>query len=479
MGAVRGVAVLVLGSIVGAGVSLQPVLTSAVCLAGLLGLAYWSRPILVPCFILASALVVHPITQVGGFNLFLSDVVWLPAVPLALLSHHRDRPLARLAPVRWPMATLLITAVFSSLLAADTARAAVGTFQLLELFTIAWVTVAFVRTPHQVSRVLVVAAIVVAVDALLALGQLVDLVPIEQLPLAAGSDVGRVTGVSGNALGTFLVLGLVLVLGLWLGLPRRSARPMPALGIGMLGALVATGIRSAWLSFALCLLLALLLGLRHSRRFTGRRTAALLGLGATLMVSLILLGDRGVIPSVYVERLTSISGFAEAQTGSTTYARLRFWETSLRMIEQNPLLGVGPKNWVVEKWQYGLPSSVVGLSTDEIVDPHHALLEVAAEQGLVAVAAILALYLISIRLCLRGLGSGSWAPSVAIPLMLVSAARPLSQLAGGDVGTDKTWYVMLGLVASAASFYGRQRKQSAGEGPGTSPPQLQLSRSCR
>ncbi len=65
--------------------------------------------------------------------------------------------------------------------------------------------------------------------------------------------------------------------------------------------------------------------------------------------------------------------------------RVEYWHSSLRMIAQWPLFGCGPGNFQHAYTRFKLPAA-----SEEVADPHNFLLEVAAEAGLPALAALLA-----------------------------------------------------------------------------------------
>lgn len=460
-------ALAIVAVVVGAAAAVSPLIPVGLAAALTLGLLYLRAPYAVPLTVVAADTYNAPVAEVLSFNVFLSDLVIVPALPLLLC---RPPSLASLAPVRSPLAAMLVLATASTLAAADPVRSLVGTLQLAEFTVLILLTVAAVRNEREVRRVLVGAGAVLALDAALAVGQLVGIIPLPQLALAAGEEGGRVTGLSGNALGAYLVFGLALCIPALAsqGAGRLAARLACLL---FTVALVATGIRSAWLSALVVILVSVVLSWSYRRSLGQSKVlkaiAALVTVPVVAVVAVVLSGRGGA----YLARLESLPRFAEAAPGSTTYSRLRFWEVSLEMLADHPLLGVGLKNWQVLKQPYGLPDVLVGMSTRPISDPHHGLLEVAAERGLLGLAAYLALTVVTVRALQRRRECGffSW---TALPLLVVLVSRPAAEMLGGDVGTDKLWAVALGLTAALLRPTTGQAAEDSATSPVLSSPTL-------
>jgi hypothetical protein len=150
-----------------------------------------------------------------------------------------------------------------------------------------------------------------------------------------------------------------------------------------------TKLTAAVISFAAvaaCLLLtksrsgyaATALGLAASAaivtRYRGRLNARLAGGIAALLVLLVgvLIASGGMDWEVLAEAPKSL-GY-----------RWQYWQASLLMIADHPWLGVGPGNFADHYTRYKLAAA-----SEEIADPHNALLEIAATAGGLALAAML------------------------------------------------------------------------------------------
>jgi tetratricopeptide (TPR) repeat protein len=101
--------------------------------------------------------------------------------------------------------------------------------------------------------------------------------------------------------------------------------------------------------------------------------------------------------------------------------RVQYWQSSLQMIADRPLMGCGPGNFQSAYTQYKLPQAA-----EEVADPHDFLLEIAATAGLPAAVAFLAV-----------LGCFAWATSRRSAIADPSDPSPdgwRHVLAGGAAG---------------------------------------------
>jgi hypothetical protein len=102
--------------------------------------------------------------------------------------------------------------------------------------------------------------------------------------------------------------------------------------------------------------------------------------------------QRAIAAAVAVLALlaaVTIAGFARpalAKAAATSFGyRLQYWQATLRMIADRPLVGCGPGNFQDVYTQYKLPEA-----SEEVADPHDFLLEVWATGGTPALLALLA-----------------------------------------------------------------------------------------
>jgi cytochrome c-type biogenesis protein CcmH/NrfG len=180
-----------------------------------------------------------------------------------------------------------------------------------------------------------------------------------------------------GALACFFVLASVLVADRW----RLSSRWTRTLMIGIVGligfSLLLTKSRTAWTG-ALCGAIAVAgtLLVRDSVAGSVRRVLLTLASisGAMVLVAAV------AVPLGLIDRQV----FTEAPK-SLSY-RFQYWRGAWEVISEHPLLGVGPGNFRSHYLLHKLPGA-----SEEISDPHNALLDVWATGGLFGLAGLLGL----------------------------------------------------------------------------------------
>jgi O-antigen ligase len=188
---------------------------------------------------------------------------------------------------------------------------------------------------------------------------------------------------------------------------ERVARPLVVLAAValwictavLLGGLAASFSRGAWLGAAA--------GVFGMALALGRRSAlAALG-GAGGLIALLALGGAGILPDAVAARLASITrslSIFDAATVAVTpenfavVERMAQLQAGWRMLLSSPLLGIGPGNYSV-----AYPTFAVGEWYISRGHAHNFYLHIAAEAGVVGLAAYLALVGAAVALCIRGL----------------------------------------------------------------------------
>jgi len=196
-----------------------------------------------------------------------------------------------------------------------------------------------------------------------------------------------------NSLAGYLVPWLVLLAGIAFAnlvggdSSRRRAAPCPSigdwsrllqgwLGVGacalpIAGCLLLTKSRSGYLAAGLGLVLAWLLCRERKGRPGWKLPAGMAALGTLLVAAAVASGglDREVI----------------SEASKSLGYRLEYWQSTLRMIADHPLVGCGPGNFQDAYTAYKLPEA-----SEEVADPHNFLLEVWATAGTPAMLALVA-----------------------------------------------------------------------------------------
>ncbi len=269
-----------------------------------------------------------------------------------------------------------------------------------------------------------------------------------------GGRLFRAFGTFGqpNPFGGYINLSLPLSLSLLVDRLLRGARGEQRQAIGqhlwtiallagcaLLGvALVLSWSRGAWLGAAVAVGVvilawgvALLWGARRNEQWrrAGERLLLLLLLAAIVGGTLLLAGAADLLPASITARLGSIGeqlGVFDVRTVKLTdenYAaveRMAHWQAALAMIQARPLLGYGIGNYPAAYPQYNLPGW-----EDPLGHAHNYYLNIAAETGLVGLAAYLLLLLVAFvgAWMVAGRATDGLARAVAIGVLGVLAAQ--------------------------------------------------------
>jgi hypothetical protein len=209
-----------------------------------------------------------------------------------------------------------------------------------------------------------------------------------------------------NSLAAFLAPWLIVTIGVGMfGAALRSDRRRIVLGSVVIAAVIAfalqlTHSRSAWIGTAVgvCALLAWRIT-RKKRQIAVKRSAS----GRqwrSAIIGLFLLAAVGAGIA-----FATLHGLLQPAIKSFQF-RLEYWQATLAMIRDHAIWGVGPGNFADTYTLYKLP-----ISSEEIQDPHNFLMEVAANAGVPAAIALLAIVMGFARRVWRGRDAGRPTPS--------------------------------------------------------------------
>jgi len=198
-------------------------------------------------------------------------------------------------------------------------------------------------------------------------------------PPAPEADEFREAGAIGspNELAAVLIAGAAFAIGAAIGTRRTPLFRMALIGIATfcLLATFLTASRSAMIALAACLLAAVLVG--------GRARLAVLGMSVLIAFGA-LTYLTAFAPAEVRDRITeTLPGQAPSTEG-----RFTIWQVGWRMVEDQPLVGVGVGNFRVSSIHYlDEPGSLA--RTDFIIDDprvaHSIYLQILAELGLIGV----------------------------------------------------------------------------------------------
>ncbi len=365
-------------------------------------------------------------------GLALSNILLAVAV-LALPRLGAPKP-ALPPPVRAPLAaaTLYLVLLVASILASQDVWTSVRAVP--EIFAFATLALALVWLRGE-------ARVRWLVDILIVLGALVALWGLAQLAFGYGALDRRIRGPFSHYMtfaGWLLPLDLMLVgrvllrrpaggsatgASAWLDRPAVSWSALAAINLAIVGSLT----RSAWL--ALIAALALLAALVRFRL-----------LAWTLPLALLMLVFA---PVPVISRAISIVDLSD----ESNYDRLCMMEAGLRMVSERPLLGLGPKR-VERRYPLYRHPTAPRRTTPHL---HNAYLEIAAERGLLSLAAFLFLLGLAARSAYRGLvrcrARGEGAADLHLGVLGALAAFCVAAMFENNWGDAEVQRVILFLIA--------------------------------
>lgn len=127
---------------------------------------------------------------------------------------------------------------------------------------------------------------------------------------------------------------------------------------------------------------------KEENKLTSKNKKLLGLIGGTMLIAI----------AVVVSRPGQVSNIGDPETINN---RFYFWQTSIEMFKENPLLGVGGNNWKIHFPQYGLEEMnySVANGVTQMQRPHNDYLWVLAEFGIVGFVLYIAFFL-SMLICL-------------------------------------------------------------------------------
>jgi O-antigen ligase len=189
--------------------------------------------------------------------------------------------------------------------------------------------------------------------------------------------------------------------------------------VAMLAAIVMSWSRGAWLGVSAALIVATIV--------QSRRAFVLSVVAAFALIFALLLSSINIIPTAIAERFTGVTDYfgvfdvRGVKVDDANFAiveRMAHWQAALGMFADHPLLGVGIGNYAAVYPAYALPGW-----SDPLGHAHNYYLNVAAEAGIIGLAAYLILWAAAFWQGWRAVHvTGGWQRGVAAGLfgMLVA-----------------------------------------------------------
>jgi O-antigen ligase len=302
-------------------------------------------------------------------------------------------------PVDLPLLAFAYSAVLSTVFAENQNVAIFGTYSrydgLLTLLTYAalfWLVVQTLRTADDARallRVLLTSGYFAAVIAIL---QSVNNTFEQGAVVPAFGTMGN-----SNVLGAFLAMTFVLALADLVGARSISARILLANVLIVVGlALLLSFSRSGWLGAALG---AIIVIARERRSISRWGVAIFMGTVAAALLIVLVAGGGFELQRLLVARALTL--FDLHEWGGS---RLHIWLDSLRLIGSRPIVGIGLDNFglVFPRFQTGDWGRGIRDAHQQIDKTHAEMLQVAATQGILGVAAYLWILVAFVRSFWKG-----------------------------------------------------------------------------
>ena len=279
-----------------------------------------------------------------------------------------------------------VYAVFYAFSVVTSLEPAISVGELKSLLGLATLPLAIllVRGKADVRRLFDLLIVMMVVLALYGIGQyvLTDYGPLDRRIPGPYSHYMTFSGVI--LLGFFLLLGRIACRGGW-------RQPWYWLALAVVGAALAlTLTRGAWVVASVSFGIVLVL---RARRLVPVYLAALLVFGVLVL---------SFGPETWKQRIVSITD----PRNESNYDRLSMLQAGLFMVSERPLLGIGPRMVEYRYPIYRHPTA----PRIQVKHLHNSFLQIAAERGLLSLAAYLWLMVAGLRLTYRGYRDhGGWA----------------------------------------------------------------------
>ena len=313
------------------------------------------------------------------------------SVPMA-----ERKPLSASA-LRWLLPGLLILSAFSIHAASIANMALFEWLRLFKMILLVYVTAQCVNDRRALHAAIIAVLVITIGEGLLAMAQqqsggrlgfevLGEAEYVMTHDLEAGHSATRVGGTLGhpNHLARFLGFVLPLALAIFVSPMGKWSRRLAALTLLAAGiALITTLSRAAWIGVAAGSALVFYAALKRQEL----RGMAFRSLRLVMVL---------IVPMVLVNLNTLITRFSGDDQGSFA-TRGPMARVAAHVIEDNPVLGVGIGNYRLSLPNYGDPESPFTFQAKV----HNVFLLVAAEMGIPSLLLLLAILLVTIRMCFR------------------------------------------------------------------------------
>jgi len=392
----------------------------------------------------------------GGAHVTPADLVAVAAVGVvAIRMIVGDRAATRRA---WlPYAAAIASFAIATVTATDVNESLRGFLRYTELFVLIPVAVAMALKDRR--DVLIVGGAIVGTSVFEGVVGIVQ--TLTQTGASYGGQYIRAIGTFGAdqvlALGALMGYGVIVTLALGLSLKGRARIALVAAGAFLLLPLGASLSRGAWIATALAVLVMLAV-------FSWRLAAGITATAIFVVAVLSLGASSGGGSGTFDERITSIVS-SNSEPDRSVKDRYALWDTALGIWADNPVFGIGLKDFAQYRDTYAPLSLSAGSDVDDpsagfrrepLLSAHNQYLMVLAEQGTVGALAFGGLLTTLMVTSLRKRKTATAAAPEGDLGRFFDLAAPgimvwtLIDFSYGDVGAGPTSVmlaILLGLVA--------------------------------
>lgn len=325
---------------------------------------------------------------VGGLNVSVTTVA-LGVLYLLWLSERLARGRSQSQPVLRPSLPLVLYLAFAALsvvVARDATLSLFGLFLLLQMFLLYIYVASTVRTRADVLFIVTMLLVGLSLESIVMMGLQVTgqtfalagvSSRIDAGPTATGASRNLGTLGSPNVAGGYLSLLLAPAIGLLLAPLGRWYQRLAMVAFGLGGvALILTQSRGGWIAFALSITILCVLAWHR-----GWLPLAVPSVFAVVVVLL----------SLFFHDLIAARLFGN--DAGAAYSRIPLMKLAIRMIKDNPLLGVGANNFAVMIEQYATPE----FAGQWLYTVHNRYLIIWAETGIGGLLAFVSFLVVTIR----------------------------------------------------------------------------------
>ena len=277
-----------------------------------------------------------------------------------------------------------------------------------------------------------------------------------------------------NGLGMALVVVTLLAVGAAVQARHRQLDPRLAVPLAILAgstlfAAIATGTRMSLIALIVGGIGALVLNRTWRSPAGAARVAGWVALATAVTFAATLTtagGGRTISTVTDVGNTIDIVTDIENTDDSEVRTRSEFWDQAIRMATSQPLTGVGPFQWNIERYAFDASAPVL------VANPHNTYLQVAAEYGFVVLAAyalLLVLVLLTIAVSqLRRASTSARVWSAAL-IVGVAAAIPVTELTNSHLFNVRlgafAWLLLATALAISLADEAERRRARASPTP--------------